>query len=140
MLKENFQISEQSSYMVSFSHSYSDDKREGESVPLKPGIHAEEKMKAKTEVQSPSFQGNSFAEEGKVLEDEVFKWSLIELKTRLNTFIKLVASEGQYVRSVEIIGRRGPAPGFGLGWGAHGGRRGGYSAKEPDEFVRLLQP
>ena len=94
MLKENFQISEQSSYMVSFSHSYSDDKREGESVPLKPGIHAEEKMKAETEVQSPSFQGYSFAEEGKVLEDGVFKWSLIELKTRLNTFMKLVASEG----------------------------------------------
>ena len=55
---------------------------------------AEEKMKAETEVQSPSFQGYSFAEEGKVLEDGVFKWSLIELKTRLNTFMKLVASEG----------------------------------------------
>ena len=57
---------------------------------------AEEKVKAKTEVQSSSFQGYSFAEEGKVLEDGVFKWSLIELETRLNTFMKLVASEGQY--------------------------------------------
>ncbi|RVW18438.1 Protein CLMP1 [Vitis vinifera] len=56
---------------------------------------AEEKVKAKTEVQSPSFQGYSFAEEGKVLEDGVFKWSQIELETRLNTFMKLVASEGQ---------------------------------------------
>ena len=52
MLKENFQISEQSSYMVLFSHSYSDDQREGESVPLKPGIHAVERLNQNTKPSS----------------------------------------------------------------------------------------
>ncbi|CBI37806.3 unnamed protein product, partial [Vitis vinifera] len=76
---------------------------------------------AKTEIQTPSFQGHSFAKEGKVLEDGVLKWSLIELKTGLITFMKLVTSEWHYLQSIEIFGRGGPAPGVGLGWGASGG-------------------
>lgn len=76
---------------------------------------------AKTEVQSPSLQGRGCSKEGKILEDGILKWSLIELKSGIITFMKLVASEWHYVQSVEVFGRGGPAPGVGLGWGDSGG-------------------
>ena len=76
---------------------------------------------AKIEIQTPLFQGRGFSKVGKVLEDGILKWSLIELKSGLVTFMKLVASEWYYVQSVEVVGRGGPAPGVGLGWGASGG-------------------
>ncbi|KAF3965968.1 hypothetical protein CMV_009890 [Castanea mollissima] len=68
-----------------------------------------------------SSQEYSFSREGKTLEDGILKGSMIELRSLLNTFMKLVASEWHLVQSIEIFGRGGPAPGLGVGWGASGG-------------------
>ncbi|RVW18924.1 Protein CLMP1 [Vitis vinifera] len=77
---------------------------------------AEEKVKAKTEVQSPSFQGYSFAEEGKVLEDG---------RGSMRSLLRYLEEEVLH-QDLDLV--------------PHGGGRGRYLAKEPDEFVRLLQP
>ncbi|RVW57780.1 Protein CLMP1 [Vitis vinifera] len=77
---------------------------------------AKEKVKAKTEVQSPSFQGYSFAEEGKVLEDG---------RGSMRSLLRYLEEEVLH-QDLDLV--------------PHGGGRGRYLAKEPDEFVRLLQP
>ncbi|KAK9286243.1 hypothetical protein L1049_014629 [Liquidambar formosana] len=76
---------------------------------------------AKTQTYTPSSQGYDYSSEAKILEDGIGKWSLVELKSVLITFMKLVASEWHNVQSIEMFGRGGPAPGVGLGWGASGG-------------------
>ncbi|XP_050260875.1 transcriptional elongation regulator MINIYO isoform X2 [Quercus robur] len=68
-----------------------------------------------------SSQEYSISREGKTLEDGILKGSMVELRSLLNTFMKLVASEWHLVQSIEIFGRGGPAPGLGVGWGASGG-------------------
>ena len=68
-----------------------------------------------------SSQEYSISREGKTLEDGILKGSMVELRSLLKTFMKLVASEWHLVQSIEIFGRGGPAPGLGVGWGASGG-------------------
>jgi hypothetical protein len=75
---------------------------------------------AKNAVHSPS-QEYWISKEGKILEDGILKGSMVELRSLLNIFMKLVASEWHFVQSIEIFGRGGPAPGLGVGWGASGG-------------------
>ncbi|KAK6916778.1 RNA polymerase II-associated protein 1, N-terminal [Dillenia turbinata] len=60
----------------------------------------------------------SFLREDKMVENVLLKSSLVELKSMLDTFTELVASDWQYVQAIEVFGRGGPAPGIGLGWGA----------------------
>uniref|UniRef100_A0A5B7BRB8 Transcriptional elongation regulator MINIYO n=1 Tax=Davidia involucrata TaxID=16924 RepID=A0A5B7BRB8_DAVIN len=75
---------------------------------------------AKPEINTPS-QGHNSSREGMILADGILKLSLVEFRSVLTTFMKLIASEWQYVQSIEIFGRGGPSPGVGLGWGASGG-------------------
>jgi hypothetical protein len=75
---------------------------------------------AKNAVHSPS-QEYWISKEGKILEDGILEGSMVELRSLLNIFMKLVASEWHFVQSIEIFGRGGPAPGLGVGWGASGG-------------------
>jgi hypothetical protein len=75
---------------------------------------------AKNAVHSPS-QEYCISKEGKILEDGILKGSMVELRSLLNIFMKLVASGWHFVQSIEIFGRGGPAPGLGVGWGASGG-------------------
>ena len=57
--------------------------------------------------------------------------------------MNLVASEGYYAQSIEIFGRGGPAPGFGLGWGAFGGgfrfRTALLAQTDAELLIRLLE-
>ena len=46
---------------------------------------------------------------------------MVELRSLLNSFIKLVASEWYLVQSIEIFGRGGPAQGMGVSWDAFSG-------------------
>ncbi|XP_022762992.1 transcriptional elongation regulator MINIYO isoform X2 [Durio zibethinus] len=61
------------------------------------------------------------SQEENILAGGILMESLFELRCVFNIFSKLVASEWQFVQSVEIFGRGGPTPGVGLGWGASGG-------------------
>ncbi|KAG8644111.1 hypothetical protein MANES_11G100750v8 [Manihot esculenta] len=76
---------------------------------------------AKGDIRNPPSQGFNLSREGKILEDGLLKWSLVEWNGVLNVFMKLVGSEWHFVQSIEIFSRGGPAPGVGLGWGASGG-------------------
>ncbi|KAB1207630.1 hypothetical protein CJ030_MR7G014915 [Morella rubra] len=75
---------------------------------------------AKNAVPKPS-QECSASREGKILEDGILEGSMVELRNLLNFFMKLVASEWPFIKSIEVFGRGGPAPGLGVGWGASGG-------------------
>lgn len=74
---------------------------------------------AKKAIQSS--QDYSLSREEEILKDGIVKGSLDELRSVQNIFTKLVASEWQFVQSIETFGRGGPAPGVGVGWGASGG-------------------
>ncbi|XVE93929.1 hypothetical protein REPUB_Repub01dG0236400 [Reevesia pubescens] len=75
---------------------------------------------AKAGVCNPS-QVCSFSQEENMLARGILRESLFELRCVFTIFSRLVASEWNFVQSVEIFGRGGPAPGVGLGWGASGG-------------------
>lgn len=76
---------------------------------------------AKTRISSLSCQGQNLSKEGKVLDDGILSWCLVELRSMLNVFISSVASGWHCMQFIEIFGRGGPAPGVGIGWGAPGG-------------------
>ncbi|KAF5727128.1 putative RNA polymerase II-associated protein 1 [Tripterygium wilfordii] len=71
-------------------------------------------------VRCPS-QEISLSREEKILEDGILKRSLVQWRHVLNLFMKLVASEWNFIQSIEVFGRGGPAPGVGVGWGVSGG-------------------
>ena len=81
---------------------------------------------AKTVTSSLPSQEQSLSKEGKVLEDGILSWCLVELRYVLDVFLRSVDSGWHRVQSVEIFGRGGPAPGVGIGWGAP---RGGFWSK-----------
>ncbi|XVF00823.1 hypothetical protein REPUB_Repub04eG0035200 [Reevesia pubescens] len=68
----------------------------------------------KTGICNPS-QGFSFSQEEHILSRGILMESLFELRCVFNILSKLVALEWHFVQSVEIVGRRGPDPGVGLG-------------------------
>ncbi|KAL3624368.1 hypothetical protein CASFOL_033184 [Castilleja foliolosa] len=70
--------------------------------------------------KAPSFC-DSFSWEDKVLANGIIKSSVHDVRFVLNCLMKLIVSECQCKRPVEIFGRGGPAPGVGVGWGASGG-------------------
>ncbi|KAA8535955.1 hypothetical protein F0562_028433 [Nyssa sinensis] len=76
---------------------------------------------AKPEIHTPSPQGHNSSRESMILADGILKSSLVEVRSVLTIFMKLIASEWHYVQSIEIFGRGGPSPGVGQGWGASGG-------------------
>lgn len=69
---------------------------------------------AKNAVHGPP-QGYCISKEGNILDNGILKGSMVELRSLLNIFMKLVASEWHFVQSIEIFGRGGPAPGLGVG-------------------------
>ncbi|KAL5561276.1 hypothetical protein UlMin_031023 [Ulmus minor] len=66
-------------------------------------------------------QENSLSREELILKDGILNGSMAQLRSVQNIFVKLVASEWQFVQSIETFGRGGTAPGVGVGWGASGG-------------------
>lgn len=73
---------------------------------------------AKSEIHTPP---HTSSREDRMLADGILESSRGEMGTTLSTFMKLIANERQYVQSIEMFARGGPAPGVGLGWGASGG-------------------
>lgn len=71
-------------------------------------------------LEGPS-QDYALLSEDKILKYGILKGSTIELRSVQNIFIKLVTSAWNSVKSIEMFGRGGPAPGVGIGWGASGG-------------------
>lgn len=76
---------------------------------------------AKTGICSPPDTEQSLSKEGKVLEEGIVSRCLVELRSMLDVFTFSASSGWQRMQSIEIFGRGGPAPGVGVGWGAHGG-------------------
>lgn len=72
-------------------------------------------------MHTTSFQGFSVSREDKILASGILKSSSVELEMMLITIMNLIASEWQCMQSIEMVGRGGPAPGVGIGWGASGG-------------------
>lgn len=75
----------------------------------------------KSVVTYTASQGNSLSIEEKILEEGILEWSLVDLRWLMNNFVELFSSECHFVQCIEMLGRGGPAPGVGVGWGASGG-------------------
>ncbi|XP_052192752.1 transcriptional elongation regulator MINIYO [Diospyros lotus] len=76
---------------------------------------------ASSEIHIPSYQGKISSGESLILAEGMVNMSVLEFRSVLTVFMKLIASEWQLVQSIERFGRGGPAPGVGVGWGAVGG-------------------
>ncbi|XP_022943843.1 transcriptional elongation regulator MINIYO [Cucurbita moschata] len=76
---------------------------------------------AKTESQDYSPKDYNSSREGEILRVGMFKTSLIEQKSLLDLFTKVIALECDSLQLIETFGRGGPAPGVGTGWGVSGG-------------------
>lgn len=76
---------------------------------------------AKFGICTPSSQGQNTSRESLILAGGMITSSVLEFQSVLTTFMKLIVPEWQWVQSIEMFGRGGPAPGVGLGWGAAGG-------------------
>ncbi|OWM83992.1 transcriptional elongation regulator MINIYO [Punica granatum] len=76
---------------------------------------------AKAGVPTSLTEGLDPSREGQILEKGILKGCIREIRSSLDIFLNLVTSEWQYLQSIETIGRGGPAPGVGVGWGASGG-------------------
>ncbi|THG19869.1 hypothetical protein TEA_014514 [Camellia sinensis var. sinensis] len=76
---------------------------------------------AKSEILTPSSQDLIMSREGLILSGGIVKSSILEFRSVITIFMKLISSEWQLMQSIEIFGRGGPAPGVGLGWGSVGG-------------------
>lgn len=76
---------------------------------------------AKSMMPSPPSEGRDLSREGHILEKGILKACLPEIRSSLEIFLSLVASEWHYLQSIETFGRGGPVPGVGVGWGASAG-------------------
>lgn len=76
---------------------------------------------AKTERHGFPFRDYNGSREGEILMVGMFKASLIEQRSVLNLFTKVIALESDSLQLIETFGRGGPAPGVGTGWGVSGG-------------------
>ncbi|KAK2429432.1 transcriptional elongation regulator MINIYO [Trifolium repens] len=76
---------------------------------------------AKTGIRSPPGEEQSLSKEEKVLKEGIVGSCLVDLRSMLDVFIFSASSGWQRMQSIEIFGRGGPAPGVGVGWGAHSG-------------------
>ncbi|KAL5856177.1 hypothetical protein ACOSQ4_005979 [Xanthoceras sorbifolium] len=93
---------------------------------------------AKSGIPHPTYEEYNALREEKVLEDGILKGSLVELRSVMKFFVELVASEWRFVQTIEIMGRGGPAPGVGFGWGASGGGFWSTTVLLAQTDVRLL--
>ncbi|KAL6968867.1 hypothetical protein U1Q18_049451, partial [Sarracenia purpurea var. burkii] len=92
----------------------------------------------KFEIHLPSSHSPSTSTEGSILAGGIVKSSILEFTNLLSTFMKLITFEWQWMQSIEMFGRGGPAPGVGLGWGAVGGGFWSQSVLLAQTDTRLL--
>ncbi|KAL1811627.1 hypothetical protein ACET3Z_021692 [Daucus carota] len=84
-------------------------------------VHSIDKLIRLANMHTTSSQGFTFSSEDKILAAGILNSSSAELEMMMITFMDLIASEWQFMQSIEMFGRGGPAPGVGIGWGASGG-------------------
>ncbi|KAK4477255.1 hypothetical protein RD792_016469 [Penstemon davidsonii] len=63
----------------------------------------------------------SLSSEDKILANGILKYSVVEVRDMLTSFMRLITNEWQCMQPIEIFSRGGLAPGVGVGWGAPGG-------------------
>ncbi|KAH6824342.1 hypothetical protein C2S53_005742 [Perilla frutescens var. hirtella] len=93
---------------------------------------------ANLDIHTAQSKNHSFSRDDKILANGILKSCTCEIQYLLSTLMKAITSDWQFLQSVEMFGRGGPAPGVGVGWGASGGGYWSLCSLLGEQDARLL--